>query len=618
MKMILIFSVLLFLRLAHAEVVVNSSVDRNKMGEGDTFTLTITVASDSSVSVDDPKLPVIEGFDLLNTWTESENFSSFSNGQFQVQRKQKYNYMLAPQKTGQYKIEGVSINVNGQNYNTKPIDITVVAGSAAPPPSRQKRMQNPFEEEDDLFSQFLRRRPMPGHKMQKIDPNDAFFIEVEVDKTEVFAGEQVVASFYLYTRAQISDIDTLNYPALSGFWKEDIEVATRLGFEDEVVNGIIYRKALLASYALFPIKPGDAKIDTYKAKCTVLAPTAFGFGQPAVITKQSPEINIKVKPLPEPTGATQFIGGVGKFNMNSVVDSNKVAVNQPITWKVTFAGQGNAKLIELPKVQLPEGLELYDTKSKSVFNKNGQSSKEFEILVIPRKSGDYKLPAMQWALFDADRGAYYTVQSDFIDFNVEKGADEPVLDSQPLAQSNKKTDEGPKVPELILETWSPSLVQLSTAQLVGAWSGGFVLSLLWIVIFGFREMSDKQKKKDLETVLKSKFKKINDLNDKGNWRQVGVETLNAFYNLIGEMSGLGGANLEIEKLMLKVPPSVRREMGEDLVKNLKKLEVLCFAPENVIGGLKEPKELKKLINEMETLLLKSLKLGLGKEQNHVK
>ena len=61
-----------------------------------------------------------------------------------------------------------------------------------------------------------------GESGEAIDPKDAFFIQAEVDKSEAYVGEQVTASWYLYTRGMIRDLDTLKYPALKGFWKEDI------------------------------------------------------------------------------------------------------------------------------------------------------------------------------------------------------------------------------------------------------------------------------------------------------------------------------------------------------------------------------------------------------------
>ena len=140
--------------------------------------------------------------------------------------------------------------------------------------------------------------------------------------------------------------------------------------------------------------------------------------------------------------------------------------------------------------------------------------------------------------------------------------------------------------------------------------------MLAFIFLGWRSyltFGNQQHKKDIETLLKSKFKKIHDLQSKQDWRSVGVEVMNTFYFLIGEISGQGGANQEIEKLILKVPPSVRREVGEELLKTLKIFEVLSFAPEAAVGKLKEKTELKKHVSQMEKVLLKAVGLGLGRK-----
>ncbi len=598
-----------------ADVVVSSVVDRNKMGEGDTFTLTVTVSSDETVSMQEPQLPAMENFDVINSWTGSESRSTFVNGQFQVKRKQSYNFMLAPQKKGHYNIDSVKVNINGKTFVTKPIKVQVVAGNLTPPPKARGRNRATPKTVDDIFSQFLRRRPRPGFRSQPVDPNESFFIQVEVDKTDVFVGEQVTASFYLYTRAQISDIDTLNYPSLNGFWKEDIEVATRLGFKDEVVNGVVYRKARLASYALFPIKAGAAKIDSYKARCTVVSQNAFGFGRPAKVTKQSKEIIVKVKALPVNTTSSPFVGGVGEYQVSSVLDSKSLPVNQPMTWKIKFYGYGNAKLIDLPKIDLPEGLELYDSKTESSFKKTGKGTKEFELLVIPRKAGSYKLPALSMALFNAETSSYYLVKTKAELLEVQPAEGETSIPSSPLlageVEQKKKVSNFP----LLALNWDPGLVNLSQAQFFSLWGSAYLLAFMFLFWRAFEELGLKQRKKDVESILRLKFKKVYALEAKQSWRDVGIEVMNAFYYLIGEIAGQGGANQEIEKLMLKVPPSVRRELGAELQGSLKKFEILSFAPEGVVGKLKEKAELKKNVNEMEKLLLKAIKLGLGKQIN---
>src|SRR6185312_13832964 len=144
-------------------------------------------------------------------------------------------------------------------------------------------------------NQMLHRRFQPGAPPgtggeAPVHPDESFYVEAVTDKTKAYVGEQLVANFYLVTRGQIRDIDTLKYPDLKGFWKEDLEMATRLNFENVVINGVPYQRALLVSYALFPIKAGKAVVDPYKAKCTVLTGSAFGFGHPYQFTKASKAI----------------------------------------------------------------------------------------------------------------------------------------------------------------------------------------------------------------------------------------------------------------------------------------------------------------------------------------
>ena len=593
-----------------ADVSVSSVVDRNIMGKGDTFTLSISVSSDNSVSVQEPQLPVMQNFEIINSWTGSESRSTFVNGKFQVKRKQIYNYMLAPQKEGKFKIDAAKVKVNDQVFVTKPINITVVAGNVAPPPS--KKSKSPFDDTDDIFSQFLRRRPRPGYRSQPVDPKDAFFIQVEVDKTEVYAGEQVTATFYLYSRAQITDIDTLKYPSLNGFWKEDIQVATRLGFKDAVINGIVYRKALLASYALFPIKPGKIKVDPYQARCTVVSPGALGFGRPVKLTKQSKEVTVSVKALPATTGPAPFVGGVGEFQVSSNLDSQVLPVNQPLTWKIRFSGKGNAKQIDLPPLNLPEGLEMYDTKTEAKFHKNGTSFKEFEVLIIPRRSGSYTIPALSMQLFNPETSSYYEVATTEKTFEVQAAEGEETIPASPLADQKIEEPKGSETPQIVLK-WRPATMRLSQTQVFGLWGGIYFIAFLFLGWRSFISLGNHHRKKDIESLLKGKFKKIHDLQDKQDWRAVGVEVMNTFYFLIGEISGQGGANQEIEKLILKVPPSVRREVGDELLKVLKVFEVLSFAPEAAVGHLKEKTVLKGNIAEMEKVLMKAVSLGLGKQ-----
>ncbi|MCB0413207.1 MAG: protein BatD [Bdellovibrionales bacterium] len=615
-KLTLIF-LMFFTAVAFGEspIEVQSTVDRNQMSEGDTFTLTITVSSSSSVSVEEPKLPDLNDFDLLNTWRGASTHSTFENGTFKTIRQESFHYMLAPKRKGKVTISSAIVNVNGRSIRTKPIEIAVLDSrgnkNKIAPRQAPNNSTDPFEDLDDMFSQMLRRRQVPGFKTQPSNPKEAFFIQLEVDKSKAYVGEQITASWYLYTRGHVTEIDTLKYPSLNGFWKEDIEVSTRLNWEQEVINGLVYRKALLASYALFPIKEGKVKIDSYKAKCKVITRGNFGFmGQAYEYTKASKEVKVDVLPIPTDKMPKNFSGAVGVFTLKSTLnkdDLSKVKVNEPISYTIRFEGKGNAKLIDLPSLELPPSLELYDTKKDSKFFKTGKSYKEFELLIIPREAGEVEIPETTISLFNPETAEFYDQKIPGYRFTVLPGDDSQKMASTPLTN---QAGEQPKA-----QVYSPALVvawQESSSQMINypMWIGLILLSLM---ILGWRfyvENGFGQKQKNISEELKRRIKLIYQKIDRGEWREVGVDGTNAIYFVFGAVSEEGGAHVELEQLLLKTPPSVRRELSQPLSKLMEKLERIGFAPEGVVGSLKDKEEQKKLIGQLEKILNRAITLGV--------
>ncbi len=611
--------------LAQEEVEVFSTVDRNEMAVGDTFTLSVSASSSSSLTLEPPELSGFPDFDLINSWTGSESRSTFTNGSFQVRQTRTFNFMLSPKKEGTLNLPALALNANGKTYYTKPIRIQVSAESE--PTQRQARPrggvppggvppdpQELYEDADDLFAQLLQRRlgqrgggGSGGTRTEPVNPSEAFFIQVEVDKTKAFVGEQVTASWYLYTRSQIRDIDTIKYPSLVGFWKEDIHLATRLEFQQEVINGIAWQKALLASFALFPIKAGQSIVDPYKAKCTVMPLGGFGFGRTYVYTKSSKPIKIQVVDLPAEGRPANFSGAVGRFRVTAGLDQSTVPANQPVTLKVRFEGQGNAKLIELPPLNLPPSVEVYDTKSDSKFSPDGSSYKEFEVLLIPREAGQIVIPPLSVSVFDPKSQTYQPQTTTEFKLTVTPGSGNQNVPSSTLAggQAGQNTVQAPQLPGLALD-WKSSL-RWSPAEKMGLWVFVYVLIFAFLGWRAVIELGWGRRKKNLNDLLRLRLKKVRAKIDEGQWRQVGVEATNLVYAILGELSGQGGASLELSKLLAQAPPSLRRAVGDELEKILKAFEALSFAPEGLLGDLKEKKKQKELLAQLESILSKAIK-----------
>ncbi len=633
-KLFLVFSFIFFSLTSFAQgVKVEATVDRNEMGMGDTLTLSISVTSSDSVEAQEPRIPSLNGFELVNSWTSSSTSSRLVQGpggmQFETQRRQDFNYMLTPQRAGALTIPGFEVIVDGKRYETKPIRMQVLeqGSGAAQMPQGLPNMDD-IDEAEDLFNQLLQKRGMPqepAYRNLPKNPNEAFFIQCEVDKTDVFEGEQITVNWYIYTRGNIMTLDRLKFPDLKGFWKEIIEEVPSLNFTQEVVNGIPYRKALLASHALFPIKPGIAVIDEYKIKAQVQLSNspmgAFGFGKPYTFTKSSERIKINVKPLPVEGKPGDFSGAVGQFDVKALVDGNQFPVNQPFSLRVRFEGSGNAKLIELPPLNLPKGIEIYDTKSDSKFFRNSQSYKEFEVLIIPREEGELEIPAMNFSMFDPRAKKYISRQTQAIRIKIVSNPNAVAGASSSFTGSggsgNVGTPPAPVKPQLpdILVSWSETQKGLSTSQQQMIWAFLYLGIFAVLGVKARREFGWGQARRNLKEELKKRMKKAQGLIDKGDWRAASAQMTNSIYHILGEVAGTGGANLELSKLLDAAPPSLRRELGNEITSVSEKWQVLSFAPESVVGKLKEPSEMKKNLQETEKVLLKAL--ALAEDQSEV-
>lgn len=633
-----------------ADTTVTADVDRTDMDPGDLVTFSVSVNTDGDLGdVSDPVLPDLSAFETVKQWVSQSVKSGVvitgDGPEFQTRAIKTYSFVLQPRREGTLSLGGVEVTIAGKKYVTQPVRINVAKGASTRPNGQanggrrggQGQPNQPgggrlppmppgfpedlLDDEDDLFAQLLRRQgvlpPQGGHRSPPANDKDIFFVQVEVDKTDVYQDEQVTASWYLYTRGQIRDLDTLKYPSLSGFWKEDIEIATQLNFQQEILNGVPYRKALLASFALFPIKAGTSIVDPYKVRCSVFdTADAFGLfsgGQVRQYTKMSQPVKISVKPLPTEGRPTDFSGAVGSYQVTARVEDPNVVVGEPFALRVRFEGRGNAKRIDLPPLNLPPQLELYETQKEAKFFRTGTGYRDFVVLLIPRQEGALTIPPITASFFDPALGKYITASTQPLTVIAASSSKVGKLKSDRLATTGQKATAENVEPsiEAVFEAHRPwSTRQQGILFLI--LSIAAVITLLWKAS---RELGWGQRKRDLQRRLQARFRRINHRVQAGDWRGVGVETTNTVYFILGEISGQGGANVELEKLMKQAPPSVRRELGEPVLKLMDPFQALSFAPDDVVKKLMDPERIKKLVGEMQVLLEKAVLLGLSAERD---
>lgn len=310
-----------------------------------------------------------------------------------------YIYLLQPQGPGKFTIGPASIESGGKSIKSNSIVITVnKAGS----------------------------KNAGGKAGGGVNVNDYInenlFLKLTLDKSEVYKGEQVTATYRIYRKVQVDQYSISSSPAFNGFFTVDIEVPTSIDFTVETYNGVQYYVATVKKVALFPQRTGNLEIDPMALECSVVLPTGGWSYQKFQHKFSSNKGMVKVKPLPENKKPENFGGLVGELDMQVTLDKTQAQTDDPITLSIKFSGKGNLRFLESPMPELPKDFDVFDPKIIEKATKQGNivgGTRQIDYLLIPRRAGTYKLPSISTSYFDLKKGDYVTLRSPEITLSVE-------------------------------------------------------------------------------------------------------------------------------------------------------------------------------------------------------
>ena len=411
-----------------------ASVDQTTVAMGEQFEITFTLNGTGGGKNFRP--PSFTDFLTLAGPNQSTNMQ-FINGA--VSSSVSYSYVLQPRAEGKFIIGPASIEYDGKNLHTQPIAMTVTNG--APAPKRNPQKQSQPQEDADLGKQI----------------GENVFLKISVDKSHVYQGEQVTATYKLYNRARLANLSVGKAPALIGFWSEDLEEIKQVRYTQEIVNGKRFDVAVLKKVALFPQRSGTLEIDPMEVNCVVQVQSRrrsndifdqffndpfFGTGFSNVNHKvTSDPVKITVEPLPMAHVPQGFGGAVGKFSMEAWLDKAQTKTNEPVTLKVKISGSGNLKLLEAPNITIPPDLEKYDPKIADNISHQGEritGSRTFEFLLIPRHAGWQHIASFPFSYFDIEKKSYVALSSPDFRLDVEKGNEALAVSSSGISKEDVK------------------------------------------------------------------------------------------------------------------------------------------------------------------------------------
>jgi hypothetical protein len=279
----------------------------------------------------------------------------------QMQREMSFSYTLQPKRNGKLTIAPAKIKVGGKGMRSNALVILV---------TNEGKQENNDQD---------------------------FFIRAEIAQKNIYLGQQVRLDYKIYTRKEIQNYSILQESDYGGFYAADIQRMDNL-VQTTNIKGKTYYTKILRSVALFPQQTGKQSISPLILQVGLLEedpqrPSSLFFnGDVNYVNLESNILNVTVKDLPKPMPAN-FNGGVGNFSVSASIDKTIASTNETIYLTISILGDGDAKRIKSPDLNLPPSFQLYDTKSEEEERGENEgkkfSQKSFTYIIQPQKEGEF-------------------------------------------------------------------------------------------------------------------------------------------------------------------------------------------------------------------------------------
>lgn len=395
-KYISILLILLSVSFASAQVKFEAHVSKKKLGVNERLRVDFQMNKDG----DNFDPPSFENFTVVGGPNQSVS-NSWINGKRTF--KKTYSYFLSPKRKGNFTIKQATIEIDGEVYKTSPIVIKVTKAVS---------------------------KPKDGNNSEYLAAANIHLV-AEVSKSNPFLNEAITVVYKLYVSPNtgVSNWREIDNPSYNGFWSQNIDIKG-LKVQNGTYKGEDYRYVVLRKTVLYPQKTGKLSIEPLSLDITVDVPTKrrdiFGGRLMSQVhrTVSAGKRTIKVKPLPEEGKPSDFTGAVGVFAFHLKTSKTELNATESLQAKLEVSGQGNLKLFELPKLNVPSSLEVYEPEHQenvrtSLGGMQGRISDTYTI--VPQYKGKYPIPSISFSYFDLNTEGYKRISSDETVINVLEG-----------------------------------------------------------------------------------------------------------------------------------------------------------------------------------------------------
>jgi hypothetical protein len=339
---------------------------------------------------DDFTPPSFSGFRVVGGPNQSIS-NSWVNGKRSFSKT--YTYFLTPTQKGALTIAQATIDIDGETYKTTPVKITVTEAVEVP--------------RDPNSPEYL------------IDDN--LHLVAEISNTRPYLNEAITVVYKLYFRSplRISDGRAVENPQFADFWSHNIDIP-QLKVENSTYKGETYSVVVWKKSVLYPQKTGKLTLEPLSLSLVIDLPSnRRDFFGNRILQQSSRTITagrrtIDVKSLPEKGKPANFMGAVGQFNFDALINKNTLKATESFEIKLKVTGNGNLKLFNLPKLVLPNTLEVFEpehAENVKTTLSGMQGNIEDNYTVVPRFQGKYPVASVSFSYFDPKKEEYFTLLS---------------------------------------------------------------------------------------------------------------------------------------------------------------------------------------------------------------
>ena len=515
-----------------AQVNFDASVSKTKLGLNERLRVDFVMNQNG----DNFSPPDFENFQIIGGPNQSIK-TSYVNGERSFSKT--YSYFLQPLKKGSIIIKQASIEIDGEEYKSLPIEVLIT----------------------DSVSQ-------PSESVTQYYNDDDIELRALISKGSPYLNEPITVIYKLYYKApiNISDARETETPNYKDFWSQTIKIP-QLKVQREIYKGQNYNVVEWRKVVLYPQKSGQLEISPLSLNLVLDVPTDKRdfFGN--VIYDQTTQIistgmrTINVKDLPLNNKPSSFTGAVGQFEFDVILNKSSLRATESFQAELEVKGEGNLKLFDLPDLQVPSSMELFEPQREESINTNlsGMSGSVTKLFtVIPRFQGSFPIEEVEFSYFDPQLESYKTLKSPRLTVDVFDG---PTIANSSLNNTNVIT---PNDSFRFIKT-KANLIKIDNSQFFESQLFYILVSSPFAIVIAFVMLTAYTRTRKSSTIelQKAQEKEINKMIEAA---KKSLNDKNMFYDLIEKAllkTLLLKFSINIENFNKEKIKSISRDKGVD-------------------------------------------------------